>query len=44
MKDAYQSQYMDPEFKHVTEAWDTFQDRVRPDITDWIGFEPREKA
>lgn len=27
MKDAYQSQYMDPEFKHVTEAWDTFQDR-----------------
>ena len=28
MKDAYQNEYMDPEFPHVTEAWDTFQDRV----------------
>jgi hypothetical protein len=29
MKDAYQEEYMDPAFPHVTEAWDLFQDRVR---------------
>ncbi|XP_028409442.1 tetraspanin-4-like [Dendronephthya gigantea] len=27
MIDAYQNRYMDPEFPHVTEAWDLFQDR-----------------
>ncbi len=28
MNHAYQNQYMDPEYPHVTEAWENFQDRV----------------
>ena len=28
MKDAYQSDYGDPSKKHVTAAWNLFQDRV----------------
>ena len=28
MKDAYQNEYMDDEFPHVTEAWDKVQDEV----------------